>query len=434
MKEKITRNLGIKLLSIPLAAIIWIVIINIDDPISTKVISNVPVEILNESYITASGQVYDIVEGNTVSVTIRAKRSIRDKIRTSDLKVTADLAEITQFKRVEIVAECTKYTSDSVEVIPKPKMLTVTLEDIGTKTLPIEITTTGLVDSGYYVDSVKASPNMIEIQGAESTIDKVTEVRVSLDVSGHQENFSQDGFVPKVYDEKGREVDSTRITFSHTNIKVKATILPTKTVPIQVNAVGTQAVGYTIERVEFGPEQIELAGQSDILSKIYSLPIEINVDAISKDKEVDIDLSDYLPKNTKLVGDTKSIAVRITVGRAATKDLTLDKDTIDVQNLAENYNVSISAPFPTVSIMASGDSDLEKISAADLNAYIDLADSTPGTYNIPVDFEAQSEYQVTNAPSVTVVITEEVPGDETSGDSNSTPPPTDPNTEDQATN
>ncbi len=412
MKEKLTRNLGIKLLSIPLAAIIWIIIINIDDPISTKVISNVPVEILNESYITASGQVYDIVEGTTVSVTIKTKRSTRDKIKASDIRLTADLAEITQFKRVEIVAECTKYTSYPVEITPKPKMLTVTLEDSATKTLPIQITTTGVVDSGYYVDSVKASPNMIEVRGAASTIEKITEARVTIDVSGHQESFKKEGLIPSVYDEKGREVDSTRITFSHTNITVKASILPTKMIPIEVNTEGILALGYTISQVEFGPEQVELAGESDILSKVHSIPITINVDNINKNMEVDIDLAEYLPENTKLVDDTTSVAVRVTLAKVASKDITLTEDAIDVRNLDTNYTASISTPYPTASIMANGNGDLNDITATDLKAYIDVSGLTVGSHSVTIEFEPSEDFQVIEPLEVTVIITDDTTTDD----------------------
>lgn len=425
MKEKLTRNLGIKLLSIPLAAIIWVIIINIDDPVSTKVLSNIPVEVLNESYITASGQVYDIVEGNTVSVTIKAKRSIRDKIKASDLKVTADLTEITQFNRVEIVAECTKYTSDSVEVTVKPKMLTVTLEDIATKTLPIQIATTGVVDSGYYVDGVKASPNMIEISGAESTVDKISEVRVSVDVSGHQEDFKETGLSPKVYDEKGREIDSSRLTFSHSDITVKASIIPTKSIPIQVTAQGTPLDGYTVAQVEFGPEQVELAGEPDVLAKIYSIPITIDVTGTSKDMEEDIDLSSYIPENTKLVGDTSTIAVRVTVEKVATKDIKLTKDTLKVENLEDGYKYTITMPYPEVTIYASGNGDVTKLSAEDLNAMIDLSGLTEGTHIVPIECSLSSDYHMSGEATVAVMIEkeeEETPPAPEEDDNNTTEP------------
>ena len=68
MKEKLTRNIGLKILSIVLAAILWLVITNIDDPIKTKNFYNVPVEILNEDAIASLNQVYDIKEGETIDL------------------------------------------------------------------------------------------------------------------------------------------------------------------------------------------------------------------------------------------------------------------------------------------------------------------------------------------------------------------------------
>lgn len=404
MKEKLTRNLGFKLLSLPLAAIIWLIIINIDDPVSTKVIPNVPVEILNESYITASGQVYDIVEGNTVAVTIRAKRSIRDKIKAADLKVTADLTQITQFNRVEIVAECTKYSSDYVEVSAKPKMLTVTLENRGTKTLPVQITTTGVVDSGYYVDSVKASPNMIEISGAESTVEKIAEVRVSVDVSGRQENFKMKELTPKLYDEKGREIDSSRLRFGHNGINVKVGILPTKQVPIHVTTKDEPAEGYTVSGVEYGPEQIELAGKPDVLSQIRSIPIEVSVKAATDNMEIDVDINEYIPEGTKRVSDINTIAVRITIEKRETKVIPLTEDSLKVENLPEGYRYSIVPPYPEIVIYANDGGDLSLISEDTLGAMINLLDCEEGTHVVPIQFSLPQEYRVSGEPSVTITI------------------------------
>ena len=58
MKKKIMDNLALKLLSIIVAFIIWLVIINITDPTVIKRFNNIPVDILNENVITSSNQVY----------------------------------------------------------------------------------------------------------------------------------------------------------------------------------------------------------------------------------------------------------------------------------------------------------------------------------------------------------------------------------------
>ncbi|MEG2441630.1 MAG: CdaR family protein [Acetivibrio sp.] len=423
MKEKLTKNLGIKLLSVPLAAIIWIVIINIDDPFSTRTISNVPVEILNESYITASGQVYDIVEGNTVSVTVRAKRSTQDKIKATDLRITANLAEITQFNRVEIVAECTKYIADGVELTVKPKMLAVTLEDSATKTMPVQVSTTGVVDSGYYVDIVKASPNMIEVTGAESVVDTIAEIRVSVDVSGNQENFKKSGLVPKAYDDKGREIDSSKLEFSHSEIKAKATILPTKIVPVVVSLEGEPALGYTAAEVEYGPEHIEIAGEPNVLSKIFSIPVTVNVKDANKNMEKDIELAPLIPPGTKLVGDTANIALRITIEKMEEKNFIVRPEDITVENLLEDREVIFFSEINPVTVIGEKE-NLDMLTIEDLNAYVDLAGLEDGSHMVKLTFHLNKNIQVSGLPTIKIKIkpvdaSEELPEDEPS---ESTPP------------
>ena len=67
MKENLTKswtnNLGMKLFSLPLAFIIWIIIINIDDPTISRNFLNVPVELLNSDALDTLGKVYEIAEG-----------------------------------------------------------------------------------------------------------------------------------------------------------------------------------------------------------------------------------------------------------------------------------------------------------------------------------------------------------------------------------
>ena len=85
MKENLTKswtnNLGMKLFSLPLAFVIWIIIINIDDPTVSRNFLNVPVELLNSDALDTLGKVYEIAEGKSVTVTVTGRRSIVDKVR-----------------------------------------------------------------------------------------------------------------------------------------------------------------------------------------------------------------------------------------------------------------------------------------------------------------------------------------------------------------
>ena len=65
MKRKLTRNIGLKILSLLVAYLIWLLVISIDDPIISDVIRDVPVQILNENSVTAIDRTVSVLEGDT---------------------------------------------------------------------------------------------------------------------------------------------------------------------------------------------------------------------------------------------------------------------------------------------------------------------------------------------------------------------------------
>lgn len=56
MKKKIGNNLSLKILSLAIAILVWLLVVNINNPISTKSFIVSDVELLNEAYIDADGK------------------------------------------------------------------------------------------------------------------------------------------------------------------------------------------------------------------------------------------------------------------------------------------------------------------------------------------------------------------------------------------
>ena len=72
MKKKLTSKLMLKIVSVIVAFLFWLVIINITDPTTSKTFYDIPVQILNENVITSANQVYDIVAALTLCAMRRA--------------------------------------------------------------------------------------------------------------------------------------------------------------------------------------------------------------------------------------------------------------------------------------------------------------------------------------------------------------------------
>ena len=58
--NKIYSNIGLKLLSVVLGFLVWLLVLNIDDSAVTRTIRDIPVNLVNTDAITSQNQLYTI--------------------------------------------------------------------------------------------------------------------------------------------------------------------------------------------------------------------------------------------------------------------------------------------------------------------------------------------------------------------------------------
>ena len=262
-KQIFFHNLFTKILSIVGAVLVWIVIMNIDDPYKTKGFV-VSVETINEEALHSVNKVYEVIEGSTASVSVRGKRSIVDNLEASDISATADLSELSDVNAVAIRVRLKKKVSSEV-VLECNQVLKVSLEDMETKQVKVTVDTEGIPAEGYSVGECVARPNVIEVTGGGSVIDRISSVRVKLNVNGASQNFSK-MLEPAAYDKRGNRVISSTLSFGETQVKVKAQLLQNKTIPVKAEISGKPAEGYEVVGVDCLPEEIEIAGAEKFLN------------------------------------------------------------------------------------------------------------------------------------------------------------------------
>ena len=104
MKHKITKNWGLKLVSFLFAAVLWLIVTNINDPSSPYKESNIPVVLKNTDLITNNGQIYEVLDGTDMidSVVIWAPRSVVDKLNRSDIVAEANVRDLTSLNTISI--------------------------------------------------------------------------------------------------------------------------------------------------------------------------------------------------------------------------------------------------------------------------------------------------------------------------------------------
>ena len=62
MRRRLTANWGLKILAFFSAVLMWLVVVNIDDPVTDKTYSGIPVSVINEEIVTTTNRTYQIVD------------------------------------------------------------------------------------------------------------------------------------------------------------------------------------------------------------------------------------------------------------------------------------------------------------------------------------------------------------------------------------
>src|SRR5699024_6431415 len=93
-KHRFTNNLGLKIIALFFSAFLWLIVVNVDNPIGSRPFQDIPVTVVNDDIIKSSGEVYQVLGEDTVSVVVYANREVRQKLRAEDLVVTADVSQM----------------------------------------------------------------------------------------------------------------------------------------------------------------------------------------------------------------------------------------------------------------------------------------------------------------------------------------------------
>ncbi len=343
MKSKLTNNVGLKILSVLSAMFLWLVVVNVDDPVISRTYSGIPVEVVNGNAITSEGKTYEILDGSdTISVIVSAKRSVIEEMSKDYIKATADMKDMTFMDTVAIEVRSTRYSDRIESITPRTKNLKVQIEDLLRKQLEIAVETTGKPNSGYIVGTLKPGINMLSISGPASLVSQIMTARAVVDVTGMRNDISTSSIV-SLYTASGEVIEDAMVESSVAEVHVDVQILETKEIPLAYAISGTPADGYGATGVvEISPSTVVIAGKGDYFNNmsVLSIPAErISIANASADMTVTINLSDYLPSGVVFADADFNGNVTVTayVGHLQRKAVDVPTANITIENVPEGY-------------------------------------------------------------------------------------------------
>ncbi|MDE6925937.1 MAG: hypothetical protein K2P59_11870 [Acetatifactor sp.] len=411
MRKKILHNWGLKLASLLLAAILWFLVVQLDDPKKPQTFYNIPVTLVNTELLEQENKFYEVIENSdSVRVTVTAPTSILSQLRATDIVAEADVSRLTDINTIPITYSVLNVGIDSSSVKGDHDMVRLNIEQKVNRWVKVQYTTVGEVAEGYVVANALADQTMIRVSGPKSEVDRIDHAGVEIDVTGAASSLSANVEV-LFYDSEEAVMDVSNLVMDVNYVHMSVEVLAAKSVPVEVNVSGTPASGFLATgEIQCDPAMVKIAGSASALNNINRIVIpgeSVNLDGAEGDVINVINIRELLPDGIRLV-DSSDFNGRVTVTAfvepEAERTLQIPAGNVAVINIPDSLTAERSQAEEYYEVNISGLD--EAVSPADQNTIMGtidvqawmeeegISELTPGTYQIPIHFGISEEIKI----------------------------------------
>jgi YbbR domain-containing protein len=371
------KNISTLLLAFIFAFVVWVSAIIAADPNEVQVYPRS----LSISMVGLDSQLMLVNELTTqVHVTLRAPKSIWSKLNANPdlVKVWVDLAglepgEYTLPIKVQVGA-----TPNQVIKV-EPAEISLSLEQLITKTFPVEMSVNGEPALGYRKGAVTTSPPEVQISGPASQVNKISYAIARLDIEGVNETIRKTIAVEPV-GTNGESISGVDISPATILASQQISLLGGyRNVVVKVTTNGQVADGYWLTNVSVTPPNVTVFSTDPQL--VNELPGYVEtkpVDLTGLSDDVDIRATLELPKDVTLAGE-ESVLIRLSI--AALEGSLPISLPVQVIGLSPEYSAQISPE--AVDVLISGPLPLiNSLTSSSIRVSVDLTGMKPGSYQV----------------------------------------------------
>lgn len=402
-----TNNLVLKISSLAVAFLVWIIVVNVSNPIVTRNIS-VPLNVVNANIITDAGKTYSLMGANSVTVSYEVRSRDQSRISASDFNASIDLGDMYDITGAVPIAVEVVNNKDLIigAVASKPSIVRVSIEDLQRKEFTLTTKITGTPSDGFSVGEVKLDKTNVVVTGPVSVIGQISQIGVEIDVTGLDSDESGRAEL-KYFDANGNAfvISDSRVSKSFDNVGYSLVMLNGRTLTLNFDVGGTAAQGYKFTGAESTTKSIQVRGQPEVLEGLDSITVPasaLSVEGATGDVNITVDIKNFLPANVTAVGDTK-VNVTLKVEALDKKSLTLTVNDLNIVGAKPGAATNIVPEKITV-VVSGLSANLESVSNADLKATLDVSEMNVGSNTGSLKFEPATGLSVDSYTPFEVII------------------------------
>ncbi len=366
------------LFALILAIIVWVSAVTASDPNEEVNYPNpIPLNVigLDPNLIIIN----DIPE--TINLTILAPKSIQTRLASESnlISATLNLSGLGEGESVVTPQVSIKLRPAKIMTV-SPESITVELEELVSRTLPIIVNQVGSLPISYVAEEPQLSATEVTITGAKSRVESIAQVTARVDLSNATSTITKQVNLQPL---NNGAVVVRDVTLSPEIIEVKLPIKQLggyRNVFVKIITNGQIASGFYLTNLFADPPNVTIYTSDPVLARNMPAFVEtnpINLNGADEDFEINIPLN--LPDGISIIGEP---TIKVEVGVAAIES---SKNFIEVPVQVLNLDPGLVAELSaqTVDIYLSGPLYLlDELTLTDVVVSLDLTNYVPGTYQL----------------------------------------------------
>ena len=373
---------------------LWVYVVTVVRPETTKTYYNIPVALEGESILTERGLM--IVEGKdtTITMEVYGNRTDLDKVNPGNITLIADLTRIDEAGEVELSYSYSfpgDVAQNALSVQSRsPGTLRLMVANRITKEVPVQIKWVGEAPdaSMYLVDkeNVILDNKTIMVTGPEMVIDQIDHAAIKVDLTDKTRSFVED-YQYTLCDTEGNGVDAAMVTTNVGMVTMELKIQYYKDIKLAATVVDGGGATAQTSSIVYDPETIRVSGDQKVLSKITEINLgTINLGELTEETVLpfNIVLDEGL---TNLTGVTEA---NVTVSFPDLETKVFSVTEIQALNVPEGMVHELAAKVLKVTVRGPRNV-VNRMSVKDIGVSIDFADMSVGTATFKAEIAIDTE-------------------------------------------
>ena len=404
-----------KLVSVAISLLIafglWTYVITEVRPGSEWTYLDVPVKLEGETVLKERQLIITGISDTNVDLTLSGNRSDLNELNSSNITLKADMTKIydpgTHTIGYDISYPGNVASNAFNRVNQSPDSITVTVERLETKEVPVNILYQGKAPDGYVVRraDVIMDNEFVKVTGPASVVAQISQAVISIDLTEQTESISQN-YRYTLCNPEGAGVDSGLITVNTEEIHVDLAIHRWKKVPLTVSVNPGGGATEKDVKIELSTESIQISGSDIALSQVGET---INLGTINlADYEANTTLTFTIPTFEGVTNDSgeTEVEVKLTFEGLIIKEITVED--FEVTGVPAGFEAQVVTEKLVVKVRGPAEI-VNKLTTRDVIVKVDFTGQDPGdaTIRVTVSFSDKLEgLGVLGKPSVTTSLKE----------------------------